>query len=275
MKALIDGDVIAYQAGFASDTKTYTVQHPMTGDCIEDTSKKVLNKYCDDNKIPRENIVSIVTPEPVSHCLHSVKIMIERIRTDIDADEVLICLSGKGNFRDALYADYKANRDPSHRPHWYQEIRDYMFANFPCIISEGEEADDVLGKLQYDDYIKAKEHELDCDTCVCTIDKDLNMIPSWHYNWNKEEMYFVDRDNADLFFYEQLLTGDSADNIPGIKGIGPVKAKKILKNKFTNADRWEAVQDQYDKAGITNEDLVRNGMLLWIKRTEEDDWSTL
>jgi hypothetical protein len=67
---------------------------------------------------------------------------------------------------------------------------------------------------------------------VCHIDKDLNMIPGWHWNFKKKELYYTSPQDSFVFMSLQLLTGDAADNIPGIWGIGPNKAENILQNKF-------------------------------------------
>ena len=65
---------------------------------------------------------------------------------------------------------------------------------------------------------------------IATIDKDLDGCPGWHYNWAKENIYYVTEVEANRFFYTQMLTGDSTDNIPGLfkrtgkKAMAKVKA---------------------------------------------------
>ena len=46
-------------------------------------------------------------------------------------------------------------------------------------------------------------------------------------------------------FYKQLLTGDRADNIPGVPSIGPIKSGKILSKCKDELDMFEAVWDKY------------------------------
>lgn len=236
--------------------------------------KKEATAHCKANGIDPKTIGMTIEAEPVEHCLHSVKLMIEGIVKAIDATEYTVILSGKKNFRDDIYEDYKANRDPTHKPFHYKAIKDYLQIHHPCIISEGIEADDVMGMEQSKDLI-LHPTELDAETCICTIDKDLNMIAGWHYNWNKDEMYWVEPDQADEFFFQQWLTGDSADNIPGIKGIGEKTAQKILKNSFDNLSRFDTVADKYESKGIPDFDMQRNADLLWIKRTPEGSWRDL
>ncbi len=66
-----------------------------------------------------------------------------------------------------------------------------------------------------------------------SIDKDLDMIRGWHYNFIKDKKYFIDDQQAIKHFYTQILTGDRVDNIIGLRGIGPKKAEKI---SFTPAN---------------------------------------
>ena len=79
------------------------------------------------------------------------------------------------------------------------------------------------------------------DYFVVGIDKDLLQIPGNHYNFVKRELRFVDDDEAHLLLMRQCLTGDSADNIPGIRGIGPKKADKLLSG-VPKERRWNRVR---------------------------------
>jgi 5'-3' exonuclease len=102
-----------------------------------------------------------------------------------------------------------------------------------------------------------------------TIDKDLDMIRGWHYNFVKEQLYYVTEKEAIKNFYTQILTGDRVDNIPGLKGIGPVKAKKILDGCETEDSLFKAVLDKYDN---DIDKLTERGRLLWIRRKEKELW---
>jgi DNA polymerase-1 len=71
-----------------------------------------------------------------------------------------------------------------------------------------------------------------------TIDKDLRTVPGWHWNPDKEEEpVYVEKEDADVFFYLQWMTGDTTDNIPGLWRVGPKKAEKFLAN--TPRSEWE------------------------------------
>jgi hypothetical protein len=42
-------------------------------------------------------------------------------------------------------------------------------------------------------------------------------VAGWHYNFVKKDKYYVTAEEGMRFFYRQILTGDRADNIQGIK----------------------------------------------------------
>ena len=79
----------------------------------------------------------------------------------------------------------------------------------------------------------------DEDTIIVSDDKDLQTIAGYHYN--KGEVIEVSEQQALKNFYTQVLTGDTADNYKGCRGVGPVKAERILAGCRTSLDMWQAV----------------------------------
>lgn len=207
--------------------------------------------------------------EDVSHALHNMKKLIEKICRETNADEYKIFLTGKNNYRDELVDYYKANRNPAHKPVHYEALRNYLVEKHEAEVVNGMEADDMLGVCQYQARLRGQ------DTCIATIDKDMNMIPGWHYNWNKETLYNVSEEEGIKFFYTQLLTGDPVDNIKGVPGIGPKRAAKILDG--TEAEYWlyNKCLSRY-RAHYGREDgenmLEENAHLLWIRRHPDEMW---
>ena len=151
--------------------------------------------------------------------------------------EYRVALKGRGNYRKGLYPDYKGTRPPL--PNDLKEAlnygHDYMKEKWGGIEADGMEADDLVCIWAYE----AREMEL--DFVVCGIDKDLKQIPGHHYNYSKKTHEFVDDDKAEMNLMLQCLTGDTSDNIPGINGIGPKKAAKILEG-IPAGQRWAAVE---------------------------------
>lgn len=171
-------------------------------------------------------------------------------------------LTGSGNFRHdiAKTAPYKGNR-VLEKPYHYQLLREYMEKSWGFEVVDGMEADDAIG-------IEAYRHTPE-ETIIVSIDKDLNMIRGNHYNFVKEEKYFVTEEEAIRNFYLQILTGDKVDNIIGLQGIGPVKSKKLLGDCNTELEMYEAVLKAYDGDEAR---VLENARLLWILREEKQVW---
>ena len=206
--------------------------------------------------------------EPIENCLHSVKLTIQKILDNFPdrADEKMY-LTGKGNFREeiATIKKYKGNRDGVAKPQYYGEIREYLQKKGAEMI-EGMEADDAMGIEQWSNTDKS--------TCIVTLDKDLKMIPGWHYNFVKEEMEYVPLSKANRFFWWQMLVGDPTDNIQGIKGIGPKKADKLLPEfqRGTGISWQQAVENEYKRFyGPTMWQSAYHeiAQLLWILREKD------
>ena len=113
-------------------------------------------------------------------------------------------------------------------------------------------------------------------TIIAHLDKDINMIPGWHYNWELRRLgkvireattYFVTPEEAEYNFYYQLIVGDTTDNIKGVMGLGPKKAEKFLNS--TPRERWlEEITEMFS----CPEELEMNAKCLWIWRKENDIW---
>lgn len=205
--------------------------------------------------------------EPLPFTLKIVKNKIDAIMWLVDANSYEVYLTGKDNFRLKIQPDYKANRDPNHKPHWYAEIKEYLIDQHGAVVVDGEEADDILG-------IRQMTEETDF-TCICSKDKDLDCIPGFHYNWSpskeKEGVYAISDVEARRFFYTQVLTGDSTDNIPGIyKSIGKKATKKMKEglNELVSAfQMYEYVKEQYGDF-----DFTPIAQCLWIRQEHGQIW---
>lgn len=202
--------------------------------------------------------------EPVEYALSTVKHAVNNI-WDRFGQKGTLYLTGRGNYRDevATIQVYKGNRDPADKPFYYQEIKDYLINIHNAEVVHGMEADDKVGIEQY----KCKDR----DTVIVGQDKDLDMIPGWRFNPVKEIQYYITLEEANRNFWRQVLTGDRTDNIPGLSGIGPVKAEKILAR---SNNTWDSMQDvvlgEYEKVyGDKAYAAFReNATLLWIQRKE-------
>ena len=200
--------------------------------------------------------------DPAEFALARLSEFLDNLSMQEGIDEVWGYLTGKGNFRNeiAVTAPYKGTR-VAEKPYHFQLLREYMERAWGFEVVDGMEADDAIG-------IEAYRNEPE-ETIIVSIDKDLNMIRGHHYNFVKEEKYFVTEEEAIRNFYLQLLTGDKVDNIKGLQGIGPVKSKKLLADCTTELEMYEAVLKAYDGDEAR---VLENARLLWILREEKQVW---
>ncbi len=189
------------------------------------------------------------------------------------ADVYQIVLSpedGVNNFRHAIAKTqpYKGNRTDISRPFYFKEAREYLIQQHKAKVTKGQEADDELGILQCSELA----------TVICSTDKDLKTRPGWNYNWDKKALTYIHEWEAEYNFYYQMLCGDTADNIKGIAGIGPIRAEQILVGARNPVQMLgcviEACMEQEDKTREEALDYVNElGGLLRIRREPNEIWT--
>ncbi len=162
-------------------------------------------------------------------------------------------------FRRDLYAEYKANREPPPEDFAPQANRIFEIvraAEIPILSAEGFEADDVLATLA------DRAPEMDVDVVLVSRDKDLYQLIGDRvrlFDPIKGEIIdaaglvankgFTPEQSVEI----QTLTGDSVDNIPGIEGVGPKTAIKLIE-KYGSA---AAVVDHADDLRPKQRDRVK------------------
>ena len=215
--------------------------------------------------------------DPVEYALKSTRSSLEQIMYAVNADSIKVYLTGSGTYRAEIAEDYKGNRKSTDKPRHFAEIKEYMVETLGAIVVEGEEADDAMGYGAVQD-----------GDGIATLDKDLDGVPGWHYNWRKKEVYMVSPEDADRFFYKQMLTGDATDNIPGLYRMTGRKVSKKMYEPFEEmdnpADMYAHVRqiysDAYDSVGMCLDEkdevidgwLLRIARCLWIRRAPGEMW---
>ena len=169
------------------------------------------------------------------------------IKEEHDTDYLLFALDSKGkNFRHEIDPQYKANRIAA--PEDLQKQLPVAISwiskmGFKCYEEEGFEADDVIASaVRF-----AKEHDI--KVRIVTHDKDLYQLIDDGKVVIYDPMKKIEIDREKCFekfgvypdkIQEYLsLTGDTADNIPGVKGIGPKGAKKLIEDFGTLESMYE------------------------------------
>jgi DNA polymerase-1 len=250
LKPLIDGDPVIYRAGFSADNaikRPYLEANP--GASPEEVAEFVANE------------------DYIHHALGNVKTFLESI-TERFNPEYKLFVHGGGNFRDkvATIKPYKGNRDRNHVPKYKNEIYSYMCDVWNAYSIRGMESDDAICIEQH--------RNTDKYSVIVSIDKDiLNGMYGWSYNPMRDELKFTTPQEANNFFFWQMLVGDTSDNIPGINRIGPKKASAVIEAAGGDTDKVrEAVKSLYQKQyGEEWERAYREvGTLLYILRRPEE-----
>ncbi|MBY0452167.1 MAG: DNA polymerase I, partial [Bdellovibrionaceae bacterium] len=189
--------------------------------------------------------------------------MIVKLFKDKKPDHVVFCYDRKEpSFRKTLYTEYKANR--SEMPDDLQVQMSYLKQVGPLLgICDMEldtfEADDLIGTVTR---MARKE---DYDVFIVSGDKDFCQLVSDHvflYDTMKELTYdpaMVKEKHGvtpEQFIDYLAITGDTSDNIPGVAGIGPKGAQKLIEDFGTLENIYENI-DKISSASI-KEKLVKS-----------------
>jgi len=265
----IDGDILPYKVGFATQTSLYRLDKVGRETCSPAfifRGKTGMNRVL---KIDPEFDVTerFFVEEPIQ-AIETLKLALQNIVKGSRCEIFKVVISGDTNFRDevATIQPYKGNRTDFVKPVHWQLLRDWLADKPYTIITDNEEADDVISRAMIAGHVGA------------TIDKDLNNTPGDHYNFNKGEHYHVTEAEANRNFYLQLLTGDTADHIPGIRGIGPAKAGKALPEGLSTSEMESRVLSFYEEAYGPDRAVAalrEVGQLLWMRREEGEMWEPI
>jgi DNA polymerase-1 len=278
MHVHFDADLLVYRAGFAAEKQQWDIIDAGGGLVATFESKRRAEaeaehiNECGDVG-PVEVCKGDRVAEPVENALHNVRSLIEDTmeKLGVTEDEITLYLTGPTNFREgvATLRPYKGNRDEAHKPVHGPAIKEFMHKHWNVVVSDDEEADDVVGYSHYRMWLHDEQASI-----IATVDKDLDMIPGMHYNFVKEDSYYVGIEEADRWFWTQLLMGDATDNIPGIPGVGIKKAQAILEDVEGELCTYKAVRAAYEESYGEDADdaLLENARLLWIRRQPNEWW---
>ncbi len=167
--------------------------------------------------------------------VYGVTQMLRTLLREYDPALIAVVFDAKGKtFRDDLYDAYKANRPPM--PDELRSQIEPLHAivralGLPCLVVDGVEADDVIGTLA------ERALDRDIDVLISTGDKDMAQLVAPHVTLiNTMTGQRLDAAGVEAKFGvppERIvdwlaLIGDTSDNIPGVPGIGPKTAVRLL-----------------------------------------------
>ena len=142
--------------------------------------------------------------------------------------ERVITFSGsKGNFRKLITPVYKANRKKQELPPLLDDMHQFVKDEYDSVWGYGVETDDMVAR-----YWKALSNEVGRNNVmIVSIDKDYKQFPClmYNYHYKHKEVLDISVDEALFNFYEQMIIGDTADNVNYFKGKGKKYAEKYLK----------------------------------------------
>lgn len=160
--------------------------------------------------------------------------MFNKIIEEEKPTHVAVAFDVKGTFRHDLYFEYKAKREETPREllDQFPLIKKILSSmGITCLTKDKYEADDIIGTLS----CLSSAYE----TVIVSSDKDLlqllsskvkiKLLKKHDYIYYDVERFMADFGVEPLKIIDlKALEGDQSDNIPGVKGVGPKTALKLL-----------------------------------------------
>ena len=186
--------------------------------------------------------------------------LIHKLKRDRRPERWAVAMDATGpTFRDEIYPEYKANREAMpeelvRQMAWIEEA--LVGLRIPVLRREGYEADDIIATLARAAEARGEE------VLILSRDKDLEQVLSSQvklFDLSKNEIYGPDElrekkgITPDRVVEYQALVGDSSDNIPGVAGIGPKSASKLL----AAVDDVEQLLEAPDPEGVSPKMLAK------------------
>lgn len=245
--ALVDADILAYQAAAASEQTIQWDDGLWTIHAFEGEGERRFDE------------------------------MLDNITKAVEADKVILALSDSENWRKAVLPTYKSNRAATRKPLLLKHLKDRALDKYETFLRPTLEGDDCLGILG--------TMKKTGDSIICSLDKDFKTIPGRHYNFGRKEFFDVTLQQADYWHMVQTLTGDTADGYTGCPSIGPKTAEKILQAALDEGTTeatpqqlreiyWQHVVKAYAKAGLSEEEALTQARVARICRSSDYDFKT-
>jgi DNA polymerase-1 len=246
--ALIDADILAYQAAAVSEQPINWDDEMWTLHAFE------------------------------SDAIRAFETSLSGLLEKVEATQCLLAFSDKDNWRKQVLPTYKSNRTGVRKPLLLKFLREYAQAKHQCVSIPTLEGDDVIGIYATD----ASKLEPEREFIICSLDKDFKTIPGKHYNFGRDEFFEITEHQADYWHMVQTLTGDATDGYSGCPGCGPKTAEKILKEALDEGTPWANpkqlreiywthVLKAYEKAGFGDEEALTQARVARILRSQEYD----
>ena len=176
-----------------------------------------------------------------------------------DRGKIIMCFSDYPTFRHEVYDQYKANRIGKRKPLAFKNVVEAVKRYHDVAVYPNLEADDVMSILATE--------EIHPTRVIVSGDKDMKSVPC--ILLRNGDLETISEKRADRNWMVQTLCGDRCDNIPGLVGVGPKTAEKILGDSETLSDMWDKVIGAYEKRKLTYKSALLSARLTRILRHGE------
>lgn len=238
---------------------------------LPDATKNMLLEQYENGEISESDVYSQIREyfrEEGAYFGEKYRDTLESIAASYNAPRIIITAdSGKSTFRKQIYPEYKGNRDAKVALNtvvddaifscFFSMYQDALATELPecgtVIKFDGVEADDIAAYIINHTNVRDRYD----DVWLVTSDRDWDLLlrdnvhrfnwatqKSWKNvtktaprprevtleNWSEHYIY-----EPEYHLFAKCLEGDSGDNVPGVDGIGPVRAKGLM-DKYGDID---------------------------------------
>ncbi|MCI5745483.1 MAG: DNA polymerase I, partial [Erysipelotrichaceae bacterium] len=212
------------------------------------------------------------TTSTPTNALYLFSSIILKLIEEKNFDDILVALDSPGKkFRHQEFSNYKANRKevPIELKMQFAPIKEFLnLCNIKTIEIEGYEADDIIGTLAKN----AKNHDVELEiytgdrdllqlindnVTILMMHKGLSEVERFTKEHLKETMNISPSQIIDL----KSLMGDSADNIPGVKGIGEKTAFNLIEKYGTLNNIYQNIDSI---SGKVQEKLINDKQMAYL-----------
>ena len=265
MKTIViwDSDSLAYRATAATEARSVEVTHVPTNKTKIFKNRTECKAHLESiGKIFEPDVYKfrdIQEPEPISHTIKIMKNIIEKTNDKLFADEYLMCIEGKGNFRTLLPypSAYKGNRTGI-RPLNLKEAKMHLYKQHPSYVAQGCEVDDAVIfkgyeylRKGYNVILASQDKDAMSATGLSLYDftddtAEVITIPDFGY---LEDTGKKVRGVGFIWLCYQMVRGDTIDNLNpseiARKRFGDKSAYYLLKDAKDKQEALQLVQQQY------------------------------
>lgn len=152
--------------------------------------------------------------------------IVNKLEDMYNVERVITFSGSKGNFRKLITPVYKANRKKQELPPLLDEMHQFVKDEYNSVWGFGIETDDIVAR-----YWKELSNKVGRNNVmIVSIDKDYKQFPAliYNYHYKHKEVLDISEEEALYNFYEQMIIGDTADNVNYFKGKGKKYAEKYL-----------------------------------------------